>query len=58
MGASLRITSFHPSGLALPLFLSGGRRCCLSINPLALLFSCSPSFFWVECFRGRSDLFL
>ncbi|MCI96116.1 hypothetical protein A2U01_0117415, partial [Trifolium medium] len=35
MGASLRITGFHPLGLALPLFLSGSRRRCLLINPLA-----------------------
>ncbi|MCI77677.1 hypothetical protein A2U01_0098947, partial [Trifolium medium] len=38
VGASLCITEFHPSGLALPLFLSGGRHRCLSINPLASWF--------------------
>ncbi|MCI53006.1 hypothetical protein A2U01_0074252 [Trifolium medium] len=58
MGASLRLTGFHPSGLSLTLFPSGGSRRCLSINPPASLFSLSPPFFWVECFCGGSDLFL
>jgi hypothetical protein len=35
MRASLRITGFHPSRLALNLFLSGGLRRCLSFFPLS-----------------------
>ncbi|MCI61875.1 hypothetical protein A2U01_0083132, partial [Trifolium medium] len=47
MGASPRFTGFHPSGLSLTPSPSGGSRRCLSINPHASPFSCSPPFFWV-----------